>query len=115
MNQFKQHLNAAGHELAGAAGDISESVGSVVHSVGDRAGAVAHQARDTAVRAVEAVEEKCAQVGHAARDSFKHGRDHVRRWENDVEGAVRSRPIVSLLVAAGIGVVMGILWDRRGS
>jgi ElaB/YqjD/DUF883 family membrane-anchored ribosome-binding protein len=62
---------------------------------------------------VEAVEEKYEQVGHAARASFEHGRDRGVRWENSFEGEVRARPIVSLLMAAGVGVLVGIFWDRR--
>jgi len=113
MSHLNRHVKAASHEVGKAVADVSEDVGSVVHAVRDRAGTAVHEVRKTADRVVRAVEDKCEQAGHAARETFEHGRDRVRHWENDFEGAVRSRPLVSLLIAAAIGCVVGMLWHRR--
>ena len=113
MSHLNRDVRAAVHELRRVPADVSEEVGSVVHAVADNARAAAHQVRETAGRAVEAVEEKCEQVGHAARDTFEHGRHRVVRWEHDFEKVLKARPIVSLLIAAGVGVVLGALLDRR--
>ena len=113
MNHSTTHVKAAGHELAAAAAGVSEDVGSVMHAVADGARSATHQARKVAGRVVEAVEEKCGQVGHAARDAFDHGRDRARHWENSFEKTVAARPLVSLLIAAGVGVVVGALWRCR--
>ena len=109
MTHLKRHVNEAAHHSDKADNDVSEDVGSVVHAVADRAGTAAHQVHETAGRFVEALEDKCDRVGQ----SFQHGRENGRRWQREFVGAVRSRPLVSLLIAAGTGAVVGILWDRR--
>jgi hypothetical protein len=59
------------------------------------------------VRSFVAVEGKGEQLGRVARDAFTHGHNRAVRWEHNFEEAIRSRPIVSLLIAAGIGAVAG--------
>jgi len=40
-------------------------------------------------------------------------RDHMRRWEHDVEDQIRARPVSSVLVSLGVGMILGfILRDR---
>lgn len=112
MSHLNQNVKAAIDQSATAA-DVSENVGEFIRAVADGASTAAHQVRGAAGRAVEAVEQKYERVSHAARDSFQHGRDLGRRWEDDFEGAIRSRPLISVLIAAGIGLVVGTLWHRR--
>ncbi len=113
MSESNRNVKAATGQRAKAAADVSDSVGSVVQAVTDTAHAVAHQAREAAGRVVEAVQEKSEHAGRAARDSFEHGRERARRWENGFEAAVRSKPLASLLIAAAVGIACGLLWHRR--
>src|SRR5688572_30128169 len=97
MSHLNRHLKAAAGDVADVAEDVSQSVSSLSHAVVDKTRAAGHRAAQTAGHVVDAVEEKGEQLGHVARDAFIHGRDCAVRWEHNFEGAVRSRPIVSLL------------------
>ena len=44
---------------------------------------------------------------------LKKGRDKAVQIEHGVEDYVRAQPVKSLLIAAGVGLVLGILWRRR--
>jgi ElaB/YqjD/DUF883 family membrane-anchored ribosome-binding protein len=59
------------------------------------------------------VEETCHDANQLARDSIQRTRARARSLEHDFEGAVAARPLVSLLIAAGVGLVVGVLWHRR--
>jgi len=115
MSHLNRHVKAPGRQSGKDGAEVSENAGSVGQAVADGVHAVGHDVQVAAGRVMEAVEEKCEQAGQAARDSFEQGRDRVRHWENGLKADVRSRPVASLLIAAGIGVVLGALWRRRRS
>ena len=50
------------------------------------------------------------QVPPLARDSYARGRDQSHQLVTDFEAAIRERPVLSLLKAAGIGFVIGLIW-----
>jgi ElaB/YqjD/DUF883 family membrane-anchored ribosome-binding protein len=114
MSQSKTSVRAAARDFTQAASDVGEGVGDAIHAVGDTARAAVHQARKSAGHIVGAVEEKYEEAGQLARDTYRHGRERAERWENNFEGIVCSRPLVSLLIAAGVGAVVGaILFHGR--
>jgi len=85
--------------------------------------------------ATDELKEKAAQVGKdvlemggavrdVAHEQFdhmrdrasgyvKHGREKVGKWEEELESYIQDNPIRSLLLAAGAGLLLGLLWRRR--
>jgi ElaB/YqjD/DUF883 family membrane-anchored ribosome-binding protein len=118
MSDSNRHVKPAADAGATVAERVSQSVSSLPHAVADKTRAAGQRIAETAGHVVDAVKEKGEQFGQAGRDALTHGRDRAVRWEHNVEGAVRSSPIVSLLIAAGIGVLAGAvgvtLLRRRG-
>lgn len=47
------------------------------------------------------------------RQMMDSGRARVSEWKGGVEGGIRERPIQSLLIAAAVGAVIGVLVGRR--
>ena len=111
MSQLKSELKAAAEHCAEAADDASEALGSAVNSASHGVRDAAHRAMETAGHAASSVEEKCHEVGDAARASYEDGRTRGRQWEKKIEGVVRARPLTSILIAAGVGLVGGLLWQ----
>lgn len=49
-------------------------------------------------------------VGPIARVAFERGRGQSEELVHDFTSTIRERPIRSLLVAAGLGFIVGLIW-----
>ena len=70
---------------------------------------VADEMRDLRTRAKDAVREKYDQARHLAQDYYGRGRERAAEYEEEVVHYVRQKPLVSLLIAAGAGALLGML------
>ena len=52
-------------------------------------------------------------LGELAKTSYDQGLRKAQDVEKAVETYIREKPLQSLLIAAGAGVVLGMLWGRR--
>ena len=59
--------------------------------------------------------ESLKQVTRYARrrEYYQQGREKVQVLEQTLEAQIRAKPIQSLLIAGGIGLLLGLLWNRR--
>jgi ElaB/YqjD/DUF883 family membrane-anchored ribosome-binding protein len=63
--------------------------------------------------AKEAVHDKFQDLKGRAAEGYERGKEKVHEWEDSLVRTVRSSPMKSLLVAAGVGLAFGFLC-RRG-
>lgn len=61
----------------------------------------------------EMAQEKVEQVRASAVDYAKEGREKIRSVEKSIEEYIREQPLKSMLIAAGVGLLLGRLWLRR--
>ena len=61
----------------------------------------------------DAAQDNVAQVGERASEYYEEGRDKVRGIAHACEQFLRQRPLASLLIAAGAGLLLGRFWKRR--
>jgi ElaB/YqjD/DUF883 family membrane-anchored ribosome-binding protein len=78
----------------------------------DKASEMASNIRDMGSQAYDAAAEKYENAKETAAEYYKSGREKAMEWESQIESYVRERPIKSLLMAAGVGVVLGMIWKR---
>jgi ElaB/YqjD/DUF883 family membrane-anchored ribosome-binding protein len=72
-----------------------------------------HQIREAGSHTLEAAKKSVEQVKDRASEYYSSGRDRVISAEGRMEDAVRQAPLKSVLLAAGIGAALALLW-RRG-
>ena len=60
----------------------------------------------------DAAREKYDQLRSSATDYYEQGRARAQEWEQGLEEYVREKPMKSLLIAAGVGMLLGVLWRR---
>jgi ElaB/YqjD/DUF883 family membrane-anchored ribosome-binding protein len=60
-----------------------------------------------------AAQEKLEQAGETAADYFKQGQEKVQGVACACEEYLREKPLTSILIAAGIGWLLGRYWKRR--
>ena len=61
----------------------------------------------------DAAQEKLREVRENATEYYEQGRDNVHGVLCNFEQYVRERPLKSVLIAAGIGLLFGRFWMRR--
>jgi len=94
--------NETGKRASEAAGDVR----SAAKEVGENLRDLGSQVRDTAA-------EQYGQLREQASDYYEKGRQRALDMEQTLEEYVQEKPIQALLMAAGVGVVLGWLWKRR--
>ena len=61
----------------------------------------------------EAVEDQFSSMSKKARRYGREGRERAVEMKDDVAELVEGRPLESLLVAVGVGVLIGLCWKLR--
>jgi ElaB/YqjD/DUF883 family membrane-anchored ribosome-binding protein len=84
----------------------AEDLKSKVSDVGDSLREVGSHVRNAAQEQYENVRDRAAGYVEA-------GREKAREMEEGVESYVQENPIHAILIAAGIGMLIGLLWRRR--
>lgn len=57
-------------------------------------------------------QELITQGQEIAAEYYEEGRHQVLAWQQQLENQVREKPLKSLLVAAGVGLLFGLLRRR---
>ena len=94
------------------------------HSHGSDGHSASEELKNKAAEVVENVRDMGGQVGKAAREQYEdlrskasdyveQGKEKAQEWEEGVEEYIKAKPVQALLIAAGIGVILGLLWRRR--
>ena len=86
-------------------------------SASDRLGKQARKVTDDLQKlggiAGDAAQEKLGQLRDNASDYYEERREEVHQVERGFEQFIREQPIKSILIAAGVGLVLGRFWMRR--
>src|SRR5580704_11502797 len=78
----------------------------------EKASEVKQNLRDIGGQVRDAANEKYEQVREQAGDFYRHGRETAQEWEHSLESFVQEKPLQAVLIAAGVGMLLGLLWKR---
>src|SRR5689334_18741373 len=101
MSRMSDSNQGGSQSAPSGASDIREAASQVGQNLRDLGG----QVRDTATQQYE-------QLRQQAGDYYEQGRQRAMEMEQSLEQYVQEKPIQSLLIAAGAGMLLGILWKR---
>jgi ElaB/YqjD/DUF883 family membrane-anchored ribosome-binding protein len=87
--------------------------GSEGSGIGDTASQVSQNIREMGSQVRDMASEKYSQLRDQATDYYQQGRDRAQQWEESFESYVQEKPVQAVLMAAGIGVLLGLLWRRH--
>jgi ElaB/YqjD/DUF883 family membrane-anchored ribosome-binding protein len=93
---------------------MSDATGaaSAADQIKESAQQVTENLRSIGSHARDAAGEKINDLKDQANQYYQQGRDHAQEWEKGLEEYVQEKPLQSLLIAAGVGLVLGLLWKR---
>jgi len=101
--QVKETVQAAGTQVKETAQDVGTYVKETAQNIGTQ---VKETAQDMGAQAKEAMQA-------AGTQAYEQGRESLQSLNRSIEGQIRQRPLQALLVAGGIGVLLGFLWQRH--
>ena len=81
--------------------------------LGAQANAVSNDLKEIGSIVRDAAQEKLEQVREDAAEYYQQRRGQVKSTLCTFEQYVRERPIKSVLIAAGVGLLFGRFWMRR--
>jgi len=58
-------------------------------------------------------QEKFEDVRDSMSSYYEQGRDKAMELEHSLENRIRERPVSSILIATGLGFLIGMLWMRK--
>jgi ElaB/YqjD/DUF883 family membrane-anchored ribosome-binding protein len=95
-------MQNVGTQVKETAQDIGTYVKETAQNIGTQ---VREKVQDIGTQAKETVQAAGTQV-------YEQGRESLQDLSRTIEGQIRTRPLQALLVAGGIGVLLGLLWRR---
>lgn len=63
--------------------------------------------------AKETVQEKMHDLGEKASQTYEEGKKKLQAVGTSLVETMRESPLKSVLIASGIGLLLGILWRRK--
>jgi ElaB/YqjD/DUF883 family membrane-anchored ribosome-binding protein len=81
-------------------------------NIGQAAAQVGQNLRDMGTQARDMASERYNQLRDQAQNYYDQGRQRATEWEQGVESYVKEKPLQAVLIAAGVGVLLGLLWKR---
>jgi len=123
--QVKETMQAAGTQVKETVQDMGTYVKETAQNVGtqvkETVQAAGTQVKETVQDMGTYVKETAQDMGTQAKETmqaagtqvYEQGRKSLQDLNRTIEGQIRQRPLQALLVAGGIGVLFGILWQRR--
>jgi ElaB/YqjD/DUF883 family membrane-anchored ribosome-binding protein len=99
--------------MSSATNRVTDSLRAQAANVRDTAEAARDQLQAMGHQASEVAHDAMDQARETASELYSEGRQRVSGAAASVEQCIRDQPLRSLLVAAGIGCLLGALWVRR--
>ena len=113
MSQAKRSAAVTVDEAAPAGKEVKAGAAEIAQQLADKASEVGKSAMKVANNGRQAVAEGYERLSHTAQESFQQGRERSKRWGNELQDRIRSRPLFMLLWAVGLGALLGIFIAKR--
>ena len=104
MSRMNNPQGAQGMQEQGGAGGAA-SLKETASEVGQNLRNLGSQVRDQATQQYD-------QMRQQANEYYEQGRQRAMEMEQSLEEYVHEKPIQALLIAAGAGLLLGLLWKR---
>jgi ElaB/YqjD/DUF883 family membrane-anchored ribosome-binding protein len=86
--------------------------GSGTDQLRDKAAEVGQNLRDIGGQVRDVASEKYNELRDQAAQYYNQGRETAQEWEQGLEQYIQEQPLKAVLIAAGVGLLFGLLWKR---
>jgi ElaB/YqjD/DUF883 family membrane-anchored ribosome-binding protein len=102
------HSGSAGSNFGTSSGN-----GGSTAEMQDKVQDIKQNLQDLGTGARQMASDQLQQFKTSASVDIEQGRTRALDMERTLESQIRDQPLRSVLVAAGIGLVLGVLWNRH--
>jgi len=81
-------------------------------NLGQAAAQVGQNLREMGTQARDVATERYNQLRDQAQNYYDQGRQRATEWEQGLESYVQEKPVQAVPIAAGVGVLLDLLWKR---
>ncbi len=103
---------SATSRVVNSASNLADKGKQAASDLGDRASEFAHSAQNALGSAAEKIQEGWGEARTHAADYLRRGSESARIVGQDLRSQVIARPVLTLLIAVGIGFLAGVLVSR---
>jgi ElaB/YqjD/DUF883 family membrane-anchored ribosome-binding protein len=82
-------------------------------TLAEQSGRVMSEVQELGRTALETASEAAAHLRDSGREAFAHGKERVVEAKGNFEHVVSANPLKSVLIAAGVGIALGLVLSRR--
>lgn len=107
------HTSNMSNSARRSAKEFSEAADQAKGAAKDAASELLESARKVGTHAKEVVQDRWDDVRTRTADYVEQGRDRARQMGKQVEDRIQESPIKSLLIAMGVGFLLGLFMKRR--
>jgi ElaB/YqjD/DUF883 family membrane-anchored ribosome-binding protein len=93
-------------------GEVCNTTRTSARQESDSSDETLDQIRETGKEIVQKAQDLTTQGKEVATEYYQQSRQQVLAWQQQLESHVREKPIQSLLIAAGVGLLFGLLRRR---
>src|SRR4051812_40870731 len=109
MSQAKRSAAVKVDEAAPAAKEVASGASELAQQPADKAAGVGKPAAKVVDSGRKAAADGYERLSRNAQASFQRGRERSKRWGNEMQDSIRSRPLVTLVAAAAVGALFGVV------
>ncbi|HEX4145792.1 MAG TPA: hypothetical protein VHY91_19965 [Pirellulales bacterium] len=114
---MNKHDRNATDQLRDKVGDVRQNLRDIGSIAQDAAKEKVTDLRDTVSQQAadlrEATNRKAEDLRTRAGEFCDEGRQRAVEFERTLEQRIREKPLQSVAIAAGVGILLGMLWIRR--
>jgi ElaB/YqjD/DUF883 family membrane-anchored ribosome-binding protein len=74
---------------------------------------IKHNLQEMGTAAKQAAQEQLSGVRDSMVGYYEQGREKAIEFEHSLENRIREKPLSSVLVATGLGFLIGMFWMRK--
>jgi len=93
--------------------NVSENVQEETTRFGEKASQAMHHFQEASAEARRAAQQQFGQIRDTAGEYLEQGRVQMQEMGEALEHRIHEQPFRSVLMAVGLGFLVGMLWPRR--
>jgi len=110
---IKDHEQSLRQQASQAKQSVASAAEDATRAAKKQYGEVVENIKHLGCEARHAAQEGLEKARSTATEYLHQGRDRAIELERSAESQIRNRPLASILVACGVGMVLGVLFLRR--